>query len=160
MSTSPAYINVPRTHDEYFYLCNPFVCAQQYIPVINKAETIHLSQVNSLSPRFFRYCDLLASFKKNGGVVDDLRAMRAFDIVAQSVADLPFNQVFVECSPLLGLVEVSLSFCNGVDVSVGKSFSSDDGDVLFSLFVDHQLLIVDKKSLNELKKSLQETVGS
>lgn len=140
-----------------------------YTPQVEVQTPYALVQETSLSLRidnrslidtYLRYQDIVESFMNNGGKMTTKEGYRIFDGIAQTFRFVPFNKVKVEYSSVLERVQLACTFTNGMRVSFGKSLNNPSDEVFFSLSVDDEVLVVDKKSVEDLKNVLLETINA
>lgn len=148
-----------------------YVPPPQYSYVIQRVTTAPYSIVDSISSsasiedslllsRFIRYQNLKDSFLTNVGNGVNHRVKSVFEEIAQEIGSVAFNKAKVEYSPLLDMIQFSLSFANGMRLSFGKPIDEpEEKDVVFSLSMNNEVLVVDKKTIVDLKDVLVETVN-
>lgn len=107
---------------------------------------------------YLRYQIIVDSFIDNGGKMASKEEYRIFDSLAQAFRFVPFNKVKIEYSSALERVQFTCSFTNGMRVSFGKPLNNVSDEVFFSLSVDNEVLVVDKKSVEDLKDALLGTI--
>lgn len=107
---------------------------------------------------YLRYQSIVDSFMDNGGKKASKEEYYVFDVMAQAFRFVPFNKVRVEYSSVLERVQFACSFTNGMRVSFGKQLDNASSEVFFSLSIDNEVLVVDKKSVEDLKDALLETI--
>jgi len=95
----------------------------------------------------------------HGGNCAPKDVVNAFDEIAQEIGAVTFNKAKVEYSPIMEMIQFSLSFVNGMRLSFGKPLDESKAkEVCFSLSVNNEVLVVDKKSIEDLKDVLVETI--
>ncbi len=134
------------------------IVLEQYTKVASLSSSITIED-SQLINRFLRYQLLRDSFMSHGGNCAPKDVVNAFDEIAQEIGAVTFNKAQVEYSPIMEMIQFSLSFVNGMRLSFGKPLDeSKSKEVCFSLSVNNEVLVVDKKSIEDLKDVLVETI--
>lgn len=107
---------------------------------------------------YLRYRLFEDSFLSHGGKDAPETVKKEFDYIAQEFRSIAFKRVSAEYSSMMELLQFSLDFSNGMRVSFGKPLDDVSSDVFFSLAVDNEVILVDRKSVEDLRNVLLETV--
>ena len=80
-----------------------------------------------------------------------------FELIAKSLSGFDFSDSFVEYSVLSNMMDFSLLFQNGLELTVGKYFEEEERDVVaYSISYKNELVISNMIKLNTLKKKFDE----
>lgn len=106
-----------------------------------------------------RYRLIKESFYFHGGKDVPKQVAQSMESIAQEFRKVAFKRVVAEYSPVMEMIQFSMFFSNGMRVSFGKPADENDSDdVFFSLMVDNDVLLVDRKRVEDLKNVLLETI--
>ena len=114
---------------------------------------------NQILDELSRYRLIKESFYFHGGKDVPKQVEKTMESIAQEFRTVAFRRVVAEYSPVMEMIQLSMFFPNGMRVSFGKPVDEDDSeDVFFSLTVDNDVLLVDRKCVEDLKNVLLETI--
>ena len=148
----PAYIPPQYCYEVSYEARAPYT-------IVEPISCSSLLTDTTLLSRYSRYHTLKDSFFANGGKTASKEVMSMFDAIAQEIGYVAFLKAKVEYSSIMEMIQFSLSFANGMRLSFGKHLDEPkDKDVCFSLSVNNEVLVVDKKSVEDLKDVLVETI--
>lgn len=107
-----------------------------------------------------RYKRLLKSFNQHkGDRIDKMRRM-SFEKMAGMLSSFNFSDSFVEYSEKGDMIDFSLLFENGLELTVGKYFEVDEKDVVaYSVSYNDELVISNMIKLPTLKTKFSELLA-
>lgn len=107
-----------------------------------------------------RYKTLLKSFKQHkGDKIDKMRRM-SFEQLAGTLSAYNFSDSFVEYSEHADMIDFSLLFDNGLELTVGKYFEVEEKDVVaYSVSYKDELVISNMIKLPTLKAKFSEVLA-
>lgn len=107
-----------------------------------------------------RYKKLYQSFLLHKG--DKLSKMqkKAFEMLANTLSIYDFSDSFVEYSEISNMIDFSLLFDNGLELTVGKYFDVEERDVVaYSISYNDELVISNMIKLPRLKAKFNEVLA-
>lgn len=107
-----------------------------------------------------RYKKLYQSFLLHKG--DKLPKMqkKAFEMLANTLSIYDFSDSFVEYSEISNMIDFSLLFDNGLELTVGKYFDVEERDVVaYSISYNDELVISNMIKLPRLKAKFNEVLA-
>lgn len=107
-----------------------------------------------------RYKTLLNSFEQHkGDRIDKMRRM-SFEKLAGTLSSYDFCDSFVEYSEKADMIDFSLLFENGLELTVGKYFQVEEKDVVaYSVSYNDELVISNMIKLPTLKAKFSEVLA-
>ena len=107
-----------------------------------------------------RYKKLYKSFMTHKGEkVSDLQK-KTFEMLASSLSVYNFSDSFVEYSEISNMIDFSLLFDNGLELTIGKYFDVDEKDVVaYSISYNDELVISNLIKLPRLKTKFNEVLA-
>lgn len=107
-----------------------------------------------------RYKALLKSFTQHKGDRIDKYRKRAFELLANTLSVYDFSDSFVEYSENADMIDFSLLFKNGLELTVGKYFEVEEKDVVaYSVSYKDDLVISNMIKLPTLKAKFSEVLA-
>ena len=129
-------------------------------PEYNRSDTkgLVISQEELANQK--RYKKLYKSFMTHKGGKVSFSQKRAFEILASSLSVFNFSDSFVEYSEISNMIDFSLLFDNGLELTVGKYFDIDEKDVVaYSISYNDELVISNMIRLPRLKTKFNEVLA-
>ena len=107
-----------------------------------------------------RYKKLYKSFMTHKGEKVSNMQKKAFEMLASALSVFDFSDSFVEYSEISNLIDFSLLFDNGLELTVGKYFDVDEKDVVaYSISYNDELVISNMIRLPRLKTKFNEVLA-
>lgn len=107
-----------------------------------------------------RYKKLYKSFMTHKGEKVSNMQKKAFEMLASALSVFDFSDSFVEYSEISNMIDFSLLFDNGLELTVGKYFDVDEKDVVaYSISYNDELVISNMIRLPSLKTKFKEVLA-
>lgn len=107
-----------------------------------------------------RYKKLYKSFLMHKGDKISKLQKKAFEMLANNLSIYDFSDSFVEYSEISNMIDFSLLFDNGLELTVGKYFDVEEKDVVaYSISYNDELVISNMIKLPRLKAKFNEVLA-
>lgn len=133
-------------------------CQEQMVYGKADAKMTVITQEELASQK--RYKTLLKSFEQHKGArIDKIRRL-SFEQLAGTLSTYNFSDSFVEYSENADMIDFSLLFDNGLELTVGKYFEVEEKDVVaYSVSYKDELVISNMIKLPTLKAKFSEVLA-
>ena len=107
-----------------------------------------------------RYKKFLSSFQQHKGNLLPQKSRSSFELIAKSLSILDFKDCFVEYSEYSDMIDFSLLFENGLELTIGKYFTIKERDVVaYSVSYKEELVISNMIKLGTLNAKFNEILS-